>query len=303
MAVFSCNGEGLMSIRIRFLLLIGTLSLLVTIGIAYASYQFTFNNAEHEANTKGKLVHDYIDAQQQFFKQHMRPKVFKISPKDLFIPELMSGFTVTRGVSDEFHKTNPDYVFKQASLDPLHLANKADKDDLKIINTFKKQPTMTLDEGSIIKDGQSYYYYAKPIKIESQKCLRCHGDPANAPREQIEAYGTEHGYNWKLGDLASAYIVYVPLEKSIAQAKKSAINLVLIGVVSIAVMVLILWVFFSMYVIKPLVMLEQRATQISLGENLDKTIATSSNDEIGSLARSVDRLRISVDKMLKRFKK
>ena len=68
-------------------------------------------------------------------------------------------------------------------------------------------------------------------------------------------------------------------------------------------MMLILWAFFSMYVINPITMLEKRATEISLGKNLSETISTSSGDEIGSLARSVDRLRISVEKMLQRFKK
>ena len=66
---------------------------------------------------------------------------------------------------------------------------------------------------------------------------------------------------------------------------------------------LVLWIFFSMYIIKPITMLEERATEISLGKNLSEPIVTPSNDEIGSLARSVDRLRISVEKMLQRFKK
>ena len=76
-----------------------------------------------------------------------------------------------------------------------------------------------------------------------------------------------------------------------------------IGAVIVAVMMLALWFFFSMYIINPITMLEKRATEISLGKNLTETITTSSDDEIGSLARSVDRLRISVDKMLQRFKK
>ncbi len=292
-----------MSIRIRFLLLIGILSLLATIGIAYASYQFSLNNAMDEAKSKGQIVFDYLDSSRSYFKHNMRPKVFEILPRGQFIPELLSGFTLTRGISDEFQKKNPDYVFKQATIDPLHLANKADKDDLKIIDTFKSDEKKTFDEGTVTRNGQSYYFFAKPIKIDSPNCLRCHGDPATAPPEQIETYGSEHGYNWKLGEIASAYIVYVPLQKAIAQAKKSAVNLVAIGAGGILVMMFILWIFFSMYVIKPVTMLEKRATEISLGKNLSEPIATPSNDEIGSLGRSVDRLRISVEKMLQRFKK
>ena len=292
-----------MSIRIRFLLLIGILSLLATIGIAFASYQFSLNNAVEEAKSKGQLVFDYIESSRQFYKQHQRNTIMELIPRDKFIPELQSGFTLTRGVAEKFLKKNPDYIFKQASLDPLHLPNKADKDDLDIINTFKKQPDKKYDDGRIIKKGEAYYYVAKPIKIGSKKCLRCHGDPANAPAEQKTIYGTAHGYNWKLGDIASAYIVYVPLQKAFGLAKKEAFKLVAIGIVCIAVMMLILWAFFSMYVINPITMLEKRATEISLGKNLSETISTSSDDEIGSLARSVDRLRISVEKMLQRFKK
>lgn len=292
-----------MSIRIRFLLLIGILSLLATIGIAFASYQFSLNNAVEEAKSKGQLVFDYIESSRQFYKQHQRNTIMELIPRDKFIPELQSGFTLTRGVSEKFLKKNPDYIFKQASLDPLHLPNKADKDDLDIINTFKKQPDKKYDDGRIIKNGEAYYYVAKPIKVDSKKCLRCHGDIKNAPAEQKTIYGTAHGYNWKLGDIASAYIVYVPLKKAFDLAKKEAVKLVFIGAVVVAVMMAILWFFFNLYIIDPIGMLEKRATEISLGKNLNETISTSSNDEISSLARSVDRLRISVEKMLQRFKK
>ena len=292
-----------MSIRIRFLLLIGILSLLATIGIAFASYQFSLNNAVEEAKAKGQIVFDYIESSRQYYKQHQRKLIMELIPKNEFIPELQSGFTLTRGVAEKFLKKNPDYIFKQASLDPLHLPNKADKDDLEIINTFKKQPDKKYDDGRITKNGKAYYFFAKPIKIEAEKCLRCHGDPVDAPAEQKRIYGTEHGYNWKLGDIASAYIVYVPLQKAFDLAKKEAFKLVAIGAVIVAVMMLVLWFFFSMYIVNPITMLEKRATEISLGKNLSETISTSSDDEIGSLARSVDRLRISVEKMLQRFKK
>ncbi|MEA2116428.1 MAG: methyl-accepting chemotaxis protein, partial [Thermodesulfobacteriota bacterium] len=172
-----------------------------------------------------------------------------------------------------------------------------------IIKTFKKQPDKKEDDGRITKNGKAYYCFAKPIKVDAEKCLRCHGDPVNAPAEQKTIYGTEHGYNWKLGDIASAYIVYVPLQKAFDLAKKEAVKLVLIGAVIVALMMTLLWFFFNLYIIDPITMLEKRATEISLGKNLSETISTSSDDEIGSLARSVDRLRISVEKMLQRFKK
>jgi HAMP domain-containing protein len=292
-----------MSIRIRFLILIAALSLLATIGIAYASYTFSINSAREEAKAKGKVVFDYLASSRAFFKAAQRPKVLELLPRGHFVPELISGFTLTRGVAEAFQEKNPDYVFKQATVNPLHLDNKADKDDLQIIDTFKQQPNKTFHEGTITRNGQPYYFLAEPIRIDSPKCLRCHGDPQAAPEEVRTIYGMEHGYNWKIGDIASAYIVYVPLQHAISEAQKTALNLVGIGAGCIIIMMLILWYFFSMYVIKPLTLLERRATEISLGKNLKEPIVSASDDEVGSLTRAVDRLRISIEKMLQRYRK
>lgn len=290
-----------MSIRTRFIILIGILSLIATVGIAVASYRFSVNNAVEEAKAKGHLVFDALQASRLYFKNHQRPRIMEMMDRNQFIPELISGFTLTRGIWNEFQKRNQDYQFKQATIDPLHADNKADKYDLQIIEIFKQDPKKKMAEGTITKEGSQFYYFAQPIRI-SRGCLRCHGDPADAPREQIENYGTEHGYNWEAGSIASAYVVYVPLAKALTKARKSAINLVLIGSGGVLLLMLIIWSFFSRYVVKPVTMLEKRATEISLGKNLSEPIVTPSRDEIGALARAVDRLRISVDKMLKRFK-
>ncbi len=292
-----------MSIRIRFLVLIAVLSLLATIGIAYASYTFNINSAKDEAKAKGKVVFDYLASSRAYFKAEQRPKILELLPRGHFVPELISGFALTRGVAEAFQEKNPDYIFKQATVNPLHLDDKADKDDLVIIDTFKKQPNKSSHDGTMTKNGQLYYFLAAPIKVDSPRCLRCHGEPESAPEDVRTIYGTEHGYNWKVGDIASAYIVYVPLQHAISKAQKSALKLVGIGTGCIMVMMLILWYIFSMYVIKPLTLLEQRATEISLGKNLKEPIVSASDDEVGSLARAVDRLRISIEKMLQRYKK
>ncbi len=291
-----------MSIRIRFMIMIGILSLLATIGIGVASYKFSVNNALAEAKSKGHLVFDYMQSSRIYFKSQQRPLIMEHVARGTFIPELMSGFTLTRGVWSEFQKKNNDYLFKQATIDPLHPDNKADKFDLVIIDKFRKNKDMKQTEGIIDKNGASYFYYAEPIKV-SRNCLRCHGDPANAPQAVTERYGTENGYHWKADTVAAAYVIYVPIQKALNKAKKAAINLVAIGAAGVLVLMMIIWVFFSQYVVKPISILEKRATEISLGKNLADPIGISSKDEIGTLARAVDRLRISVDRMLKRFQK
>ena len=295
-------GDFRMSIRIRFIIMIGILSLLATIGIAIASYQFSVNNAMAEAKSKGHLVFDYMQSSRLYFKSHMRPKIMEYVGRGQFIPELMSGFTLTRGIWGEFQKKNEDYMFKQATIDPLHPDNKADKYDMIIIDKFRKNKDLDQDEGTIEKNGRSYFYYAEPINV-TRSCLRCHGDPANAPLEVTEKYGTENGYHWEADTIAAAYVIYVHIQEALNKAKKAAINLVSIGAAGVVVLMLIIWIFFSQYVVKPISLLEKRATEISLGKNLSEPIVITTSDEIGTLARAVDRLRISVERMLKRFKK
>jgi len=41
--------------------------------------------------------------------------------------------------------------------------------------------------------------------------MRCHGAAASAPEAITTAYGTDSGFNWKVGDIVGASIVGVPL--------------------------------------------------------------------------------------------
>ncbi|WP_458775636.1 c-type heme family protein [Desulforhopalus sp. 52FAK] len=255
-----------------------------------------------EAKRKGNIVFTFIDASRNFFKNEQRPLVMDIVEEDRFYPNLMSGFAFTRGIWDEFMKELPDYQFRQATIDPLYPPNKASSDELKIIAEFEANKNLKSKEGILEKDGERFFYFAKPIKV-GKKCLRCHGNPDDAPRDQIELYGKENGYHWQENATVASFITYVPIQNALEDAKKSAITLFLFGLGGITVLMAIIWFFFNSYLIKPITMLETRTTEISLGKNLDQNVTHSSNDEIGTLAKAIDRMRISTVKLLQRCKK
>jgi HAMP domain-containing protein len=282
--------------------LIAVLSLIASISLAVLSYKFSVHNAIEEAKVKGSLVFNYMNASRDYFSKHQLPAIYEVTGREEFIPELMSSFAVTRGVFEVFSESTPDFFFKQATKNPLVPSNKADDQELGIIADFHKDQKKTYTEGQILKNGETYYYFAQPIRVSDESCLSCHGNPADAPEEQLDIYGEENGYNWELGDTVSALIVYVPIQKTLDKAKKEAGTLFLAGTAGIVLLMLLIWIFFSRYIVKPVIMLEQRATEISLGKNLNESIAISTRDEIGSLGRAVDRLRISIKKMLERYK-
>ena len=288
-----------MSIRVRFIIIIGVLSLVASLSLAFASYQFSVKNAMADAKKQGAIVFNMIHSSRMFFKKNQRPLVAELVEEDRFYPEIMSGFVMTRGVWEIFEKRFPGYKFKQATLDPLYPPNKADADETKLIAEFDADRKIKNREGKMTKNGKHFYYFAKPVQVED-KCLRCHGTPEEAPKDQIEIYGTESGYDWRKGQVVSTAIVYVPMDAAMAAAKKAATTLFGMGVVGIIVLMGVIWFFLSRGVVVPLAKLEEKTRQISLGKELEEDIGVNSKDEIGDLAKAIDRLRISTAKLLKR---
>ena len=288
-----------MSIRVRFIIIIGVLSLLASLSLAFASYQFSVKNAMADAKKQGAIVFNMIHSSRMFFKKNQRPLVAELVEEDRFYPEIMSGFVMTRGVWDIFEKRFPGYKFKQATLDPLYPPNKADADETKLIAEFDADRKIENREGKMTKNGKHFYYFAKPVQVED-KCLRCHGTPEEAPKDQIEIYGTESGYDWRKGQVVSTAIVYVPMDAAMAAAKKAATTLFGMGIAGIVVLMGVIWFFLSRGVVVPLAKLEEKTRQISLGKELEEDIGVNSKDEIGDLAKAIDRLRISTAKLLKR---
>jgi HAMP domain-containing protein len=277
----------------------GILGLLAIAVIGITSYKLSVKNAMDEAKIKSNIILNYAMATKDYMSQVQKPLVQELIEKDRFYPELMSGFVSARGTFEIFKKSFPGYTFKQATLDPLNPSSKADQNEIEFIKTFDQNPTLKSSEGQITKNGADFFYFAQPVKINSKGCLKCHGDPYDAPKDQIEIYGTETGYNWKMDDTVAAFVVYIPTADAIAAAKKLSFTLILVGAAGIIVILLILWFFLDRSVVLPITKLSQRTDSFSLGEDLDEPITGKSNDEIGTLAQAIERLRISLVKLLK----
>jgi len=287
-----------MGIRMRSILVMGILGLLAIAAIGITSYKLSVNNALSEAKIKSKIILNYAMATKEYMKKVQKPLVRELIEKDRFYPELMSGFVSARGTYELFKKTSPEYTFKQATIDPLNPTNRADPNEVEFIRQFASNPAMKSSEGRIVKNGEEVFYFAKPIKVSKVGCLSCHGDPYDAPKDQIEIYGTETGYHWNLNDTVAAFIVYIPTETAIAAAKKLSTTLVMVGAGGILLVLIILWIFLDRSVVLPIVDLAQRTENFSMGEDLDNPIRNKSKDEIGTLAKAVERLRISLVKLL-----
>jgi len=289
-----------MGIRMRSILVMGILGFLAIGVLGFTSYRLSMNNALAEAEIKSDLVMNYAMASREFTRVSQSPLVRQLVEPDRFYPEIMSGFATARGIYEEFEKTYPGYIFRQATIDPLHPVNKADAQELEIIQRFDADRNLGNQKGILVRDGVEVFYTATPFSVQSQNCLICHGDPANAPKDQIEIYGDTNGYWWNMDDMVAAFIVYVPVADAISSAKAMSLTLVLYGAGGIAIMLVIIGWFLNRDVVAPIVRLAERAEDFSLGENLDEPIDKSATGEVGVLAQSIERLRISLNKLMQR---
>jgi HAMP domain-containing protein len=291
-----------MGIRARFILVAGVLAAVAMLVVGIASYRFSMGNAMTEAKEKGQIIFTYITSSNNYFNERQGPLITKLMEGDRFYPELMTTFAITRGIYERFAAKMPAFRFKQATLNPLQPTNKADAGETEIIARFQKDQALADLDGTLDKDGEEFYYIAKPVRVEDKDCLRCHGDPYKAPKDQTEIYGVETGYNWQMGETVGAMVIYIPLKQALAAARSSALTLFLIGAGCMLVALLGIWFFLDKAVVGPIVHLCDRAEEISVGKNLDEAIKANTQDEIGSLNRAVERLRVSMVRMLKRQK-
>jgi HAMP domain-containing protein len=290
-----------MGIREKFIATISVLSLLAMIAIGTASYVLSRQSIYAEAKSKGEMLFNYIEASGTFFGKYQKPKIDElVTDPNKFIPELMSLYAIKRMQYDQFAKTQPGYRFKQATLDPLWPDNKADAEEQKIIKYFASNLSAKETEGVMEKEGEQLFYIAKPIRIGKDFCLECHGDPDTAPKDQQEIYGADHGYNWKLNDTVGATMIYVSITQAWATAQQSALKIFAMGIGCLSVIMICILIILNRGIVGPIIRLSEIAKNISIGKNLCDSAHSDTDDEIGVLANSIDRLRISVNKLLKR---
>ena len=66
----------------------------------------------------------------------------------------------------------------------------------------------------LIFEGVIYdrkYLVSSRPSISRESCLICHGNPADAPKEITDRYGTGSGFNYNVGEVVGASVVGVPI--------------------------------------------------------------------------------------------
>jgi two-component sensor histidine kinase len=182
-------------------------STLVFYEIYATSQRIADDFVRHQAN----MVMELNQAIREYAAETIRPAIQNIAGKDEFIPEAMSSSFIARSVFGKLQKKFPGYIVRFVSDKPRNPINQATPEELRIMDFFRKNPHVLQQSEQIQINGQRYVAQFKPLRTTAE-CLRCHGDPKDAPAAMAKRYGATAGFHRQAGDVAGLDTVAIPVE-------------------------------------------------------------------------------------------
>ena len=264
--------------------------------IAYTAHRTLHQNAYHEVLGQAGLMMDSAMAVRGYTFDEIRP-LLSDDLEAAFLPQIVPAYAATQSFL-RLHEKNPDYVYKEATLNPTNPRNRAVDWETDIISMFQNKPQLGQFAGERETPGGRSLYLSRPIRIDDGACLMCHSTPEAAPRSMLLRYGNANGFGWQLHNVVGAQIVSVPMDVPIAKAQAMfQLLMVVLAVIFITILVLIN-LLLKLTVINPIQTMSRTASEVSQGRLDAPEFALQGKDEIAVLAVSFNRMRRSLDKAM-----
>ncbi|MDL2354026.1 MAG: DUF3365 domain-containing protein [Pseudomonadota bacterium] len=196
-------------------------------------------------------------------------------------------------------KAYPDFSYKEATLNPTNLRDKASDWEADIVHKLRKSPELKEFSGERDTATGRSLYIARPLQIKDGACLACHSTAAAAPKTMIDIYGANNGFGWQLNEIIGAQVISVPMAVPLQRANAifRTFMLSLLGVFVVVFVALNLMV--HLFVTRRIKHLAQVADQVSMGKFEAEDFEVRGNDELSALAQSFTRMRTSLASALK----
>ncbi len=283
-----------LSLKWKFTLIMLVVGFFANLTVAIGALYFIQGFKKKELMREANIVLVAEKAARDYTSQSLRPAVLKAVPKK-FVIQGESATFVAMGIAKRIRKFLPDYIFAEPTLNPLNLENLATPFERTVISKFKANPQIK----SITGFHKSYFYVMKPV-IAQKGCMICHGTlseiPPNIKTALFTRYGDTpghiHGFNWKVGHVVGTISVFVPTKYINEAAIKNTI-IIAIAIFGLPFIALLIALYFiNKAIIKPIHKMTNLAEDVSMGKST-ADFDISSNDEIGALAKSFNRLKRS----------
>jgi HAMP domain-containing protein len=254
------------------------------------------HNAERVVTDKALVLMETMSAVRNYTSTKINPELAsRLETDNQFLPQTVPAYSA-REVFEYFREQGgyKDFFYKEATLNPTNLRDKADKFEAEIIENFRENNTLQQKAGFRSFNSGDVFYIARPLKVSKESCLRCHSTPSAAPKSLLTTYGKENGFNWKLHEIVGAQMILVPADSILENAKKLHTSVTSILIACLFLAIVLINFFLKFTVTTPLKKMAQLAQRISTGD-LTQEFTHPFNDEMGILAASLNRMKVSLD--------
>jgi len=286
-----------MGLRLKFNLVLLSLFVIGLVVSGYLSYSFLHKNARDEVVRNAELMMEMALSVRSYTVSEVKPKLTS-QLEHTFLPQTVPAFAATETIN-KLREKYPQYVYKEATLNPTNLRNLADPWEASLVYKFRHDS----DRKKIIGERNTLHgrslYIAYPIKISNPACLLCHSTPSAAPESMVALYGDKNGFNWSLDEIVGTQVVSVPMMLPIENANR-AFKANMGSLLMIFVMLFVaLNIMLSKLIVRPVTIMSRTADRISLGDLNIPEFSADSKDELGVLGASFNRMRRSLQAAMK----
>jgi HAMP domain-containing protein len=289
-----------MSLLIRINLALGAVFLAAALIAGYACRTLLEANAQREVFAEAGLMMDSALAIRDYTANEILP-LLSGRIQNEFPPQSVPFYAATQNFL-RLRERNPEYTYKEATLNPMNPRDRAADWEGDIIQRFRNDAHAQEVVG--VRDtplGKSLYL-ARPIRNEAG-CSPCHSTPSIAPRTLIARYGGDNGFGWQPNEVVGAQVVSVPFANATANADR-AFRAFMISLVAVfAAVFLVVNAVLYLLVVRPVSQIARVADRLSLGDMSVEDFPRRGAKEIASVTRSFDRMRKSLEKALRLLEK
>lgn len=289
-----------MSLLTRINLALGAVFLVAALTAGYVCRSILEANAQREVFAEAGLMMDSALAIRDYTANEILPLLNERIQSE-FPPQSVPFYAATQNFL-RLRARHPEYMYKEATLNPMNPRDRAADWESDIIQRFRGDAHAREMVGERDTPMGKSLYLARPIRNEAQ-CLTCHGTPAAAPRTLIARYGNNNGFGWQDNEVVGAQIVSVPFADAAANADR-AFQAFMVSLAAIfAAVFFVVNAVLYLLVVRPVRQIARIADRLSLGDMSAEDFSRRGAREIASLTRSFNRMRKSLEKALQLLEK
>lgn len=283
-----------LKLRLKLNLLLAAILLFLTVSMGLILSSVLQNYAEQVIVDQASILMATMNSIRNYTSTQINPELSaRLETEQIFLPQTVPAYSA-REVFEHLRSEEQynQFFYKEATLNPTNVRDRADQFETEIVQSFKNS-SLKQKQGFRSIPGGEIFYIARPLKIEKESCLRCHSLPSAAPASLIASYGSDNGFGWKLNEIVGAQVISVPSSQVLEAAQK--LRYLVLGKVVIFLLLasVLLNLFLKFTVTDPLKKMSHASKELSTG-NMEIEFEQKNNDEIGILAASLNRLKVSL---------